>query len=285
MTQRLSYIAIGAGITLLVILGTIMIALRTVRADESTIIKQSELHITNSPITNENNDSDSSSQLATANSHSLAERTILIENWAKSLTKNPGWLHTVVAYDFEEETHGTLPNSITIPGDYVLDNWKLLNEQGQVVSMINIMKDMNGSIIQFATYKDGYWSSFADGEKWAGDSPIPPWQSLKDSLPQSPDLIECDIIEQDDRITAVFSIFETYSPIPLEETNGELVKGHILRETFDQKTGQPVTVETIFILEDGSDYLFSKYEFQLVETVKTLPDNINQLLLQEIDHE
>ena len=283
MTQKVSYTAIGAGITLLVILGTITLAFSAARADDAATSQETESHSTNI-IANTFTGSDAAAPLSEAASLALAQRTILLDTWAKSLAQDPGWKHTIVAYDFEEETHGTLPNGVVIPGDYVLDTWTYLDEAGKATSVVNIMKDMNGNMVQLATYRDGYWRSFADGEIWAGDPPVTPWQGFAESLIQVPNAIEQEEIVIDGRAAAVFSTRETHPPIPLEDANGELVSGHILREAFDLATGQPLKVETMFILEDGTEYFFSKYEFQLVETVKDLPPDVSELFSQEIEN-
>ena len=150
------------------------------------------------------------------------------------------------------------------------------------------MWDLDGNMVQFATYRDGLWRDFAMSTIWTGNPPhLPTDRRL------ALESFDFQIVTQEDknwedgnieRTVSIFTARKVHPPITLDDMGGELVNGSLMRETRDSQTGQPLLVETIFLLEDGTEYKSSQYEYLLVENVSELPADVADLLRQDIDN-
>jgi hypothetical protein len=286
MQRKFQYMMLGGGLTLLLLIGLLVVILLPAKANESITNTETANELANYTDTNPQIDAtvDEIQQRQEANSAILAKRQRLVDRWHDTVTTQSGWLHTIVQYNRDVEEAGTLPNGTTIPGDYIAETWYHLSKNGTVTELVNIMWDLDRNLVQFSTYRDNLWRDFAMSEVWTGNPPHLPTDQRLESEPFDFDLITLEDSNKDGRDVLVFTAYSVHSPIALDDMEGTSVGGSLVRESLDAKTGQPLLVETIFLVADGTEYISSQYEYLLVENVSELPSHVADLLNQDIDN-
>lgn len=279
MQKKSQYILLGSGVTLLTLFTLLTLALAHVRAEQE-VITVSE--IVPNPI-DQKISPENRSTLSTnlTNETVAAQRNQLIDHWLKSLYAKPGWWHIVTLYEQAENEYGILPDGTPIPGDYIADTWYLLDGSGFVTQMINIMRDLEGKIVQFSTFREGTYRVFAMNMKFESDPPVIYEGFSLNTLQTS--LLSKEKSNIEGQLVVTFTARETHPPISMVEADGKFVVGHLIRETFNEETGEPLQGEVVFLLEDGSKSLFGRTKTEVVEWVEHLPEEIAGLLAQEIN--
>lgn len=258
MKGKFQYIMFGAVIALLVISGALVFSLQRTSAakpisDPETVQSASDF---------------------TVNLQLLNQRENLSDDWKRKMTEQPGWVHIIVHYVQNIEP-STMPNGIIIPNDYISDSWYLLDENQTTTTMLDIMRDNNGNIIQFGTIQDGIlFNSALDS---AFEVSEPPDFAVSTPVTQN-NVVNQEIITQDGREVLITTVREKFSPVPLDDLGGALMSGVITQDTIDAKTGEPIRNIQTILLADGTERLSGKYEYMLIERPATLPQELNDLL-------
>lgn len=264
--------------TLLIVLGVLVLLLSQAQADEASL--SAELGADPLLSSEQASQPDDAATQEAKNNDLLAERQALIDRWSHSITKGPGWLRTVVRYDRSEGDYGLLPGGAPIPEDFIFETWYQLDESGAVKAMVNIMWDLDGQMVQFATYRDGIWRDFGFGSLSQGEPPRLYWAHT--FVPNQISLISRDQLNQAGKQTEVFTTRETFAPVQLDDMDGAIVRGSLIREMFDTNTGQILQIETVILLADGTEHVLDQLAYQAVEKVTIPPQEITDLLNQEI---
>ncbi|MCA9936980.1 MAG: hypothetical protein H6662_15370 [Ardenticatenaceae bacterium] len=279
MQKKTQYILLGSGVTLLTLFILLTLVLAHVRAEQS-IINISENPLTQtSQIASPDNQPTLSTNLT--NEVVAAERNQLLTHWLQSLSEKPGWWHIVTFYDQAKKEYGTLPNGITIPEDYLADTWYLLDESGSITQMVNIMRDLEGNTVQFSTFREGIYQVFAMNMKYESAPPVIYEGYSLNALQTS--LLSKEESNVDGQLVITFTAREMHAPISMEEVDGQFAIGHLIKENFNRETGEPLQGEIILLLEDGSESVLGRTETQTVKWANQLPEEIANLLAQEID--
>lgn len=287
MTSRFQYILAGAGITLLAIVTVLAIGLKPTQARDSseTISSLDSGEIGSKQLPASNMFVNESQK--NGNAQNLAERDRLVTDWRASVAGQNGWLHMKVLYDRELDGGGILPNGVPIPQDYISELWYKLSDGYRVTQMVNFMWDLEGNLVQVATYRDGYWRNFSDNSKVAGT--LPDW-------PQDDRFIAGNVfynkitredISSAETATAVFAYQYGHPAISFDEAGLEniAITGGIIQETIDAATGQVISVSTAHFLADGSEIFADEYTYLLVEVIDDLPTNVAEYLTKEVDND
>lgn len=279
MRGKFQYILLGFGITFLTLFTLLTLALARVRAEQKVItVSETSLDLISETALSENR-----SALTTNQAHeALAEqRNQLLNKWLQSLSEKPGWWHIVTLYDQAENEYGMLPDGTPIPGVYIADTWYFLDESGFVTQMVNVMRDLEGNLVQFSTFREGTYRVFAMNMKFESAAPV-----IYEGF--SPNALQTSLLSKEEsnvegQLVVTFTAREMHPPISMAEADGQFVVGHLIKETFRNGTGEPLQGEIKFLLEDGSERFFGRTETKAVEWVEKLPEEIADLLAQEID--
>ncbi len=286
MTSRFQYILAGAGITLLAITATLVIGYKSTQASNTAATitsenpEESSNSVTASSLVNFQEQADDVTDL-------LSERNQLVAKWQSSVKTQSGWLHMKILYDREFDSGGILPNGHPIPQDYISEIWYKPDNGDATAQMVNLMWDIEGNLVQVATYRDGYWRNFSDNSKMVD---IPP------TLPQDDRFVAGNVaynkiiredISSDKGSTAVFTYHYSHPAISYDNTGfeGITIKGGIIQETIDIATGQTLKVTTTFQMTDGSKRLADEYTYLLTEIVDDVPANVFEYLEKEVDYD
>ncbi|VAW42938.1 hypothetical protein MNBD_CHLOROFLEXI01-4054 [hydrothermal vent metagenome] len=287
MKSRFQYVLVGVGITLLAIVAVLVIGFKPTQAGDAsnTAISTNSAEITQVQLP-VNNLSINETQ-KNENAQLFAERNRLVADWRASVAGQNGWLYMKVLYDRELDGGGVLPNGVPIPQDYISEQWYKLSDGSSVTQMVSFMWDLEGNLVQVATYRDGYWRNFSDNSKVAG--------TLLD-WPQDDRFIAGNVfynkitredISSAETATTVFTYQYGHPAISFDEAGLEdiAITGGIIRETIDAATGQVMTVSTTHFLADGSEIFADEYTYLLVEVIDNLPTNVADYLMKEVDND
>jgi hypothetical protein len=279
MSSRFQYILAGAGITLLAIAAVLVAGYKSAQAsDTAAIITSKNPAETIQPVTvNSLVDNQGQTDEVTA---LLADRNQLASNWQSSVEEQSGWLHMKILYDREFEGGGTLPDGTRIPRDYISEIWYKSSNAETTAQMVNLMWDLEGNLVQVATYRDGYWRNFSDNSKVADTPP---------ALPQDDRFIAGNVAynkiiredkSSDDLPTVPFTYHYSHPALSYDEIGleGVTINGGIIRETIDTTTGQVLYVTTTFQMADGSERFSDEYSYLLTEIVDDVPADVAEYL-------
>jgi hypothetical protein len=194
----------------------------------------------------------------------------LVSKQRQEVVQGEGWIHVVELHQRNKQTAGSLSIGQQIPLNYNFDTWYHLNEQGNVIEMVNLMKDGNGKVIQASTYSKGVWENLTVGEKWQGEPPMlnldygfsndvanaSSWGSVlgreENSLP-------------DGKTTLIFTIRDAFDqPVKFEGYEKLVVSGET-RAYFDQQSGALLSLNRIFVDENGNEFFAEQMTILVIE--------------------
>ena len=283
MTSRFQYILVGVGITLLAIVAALAVGYKPTQAidAEEAITSINPAETTKYITTNDLVDNQGQTDEVTA---LLSDRNQLVANWQSSVKEQSGWLHMKILYDREFEGGGTLPDGTRIPRDYISEIWYKSSNADTTAQMVNLMWDLEGNLVQVATYRDGYWRNFSDNSKVADTPP---------TLPQDDRFIAGNVAynkiiredkSSDELPTVTFTYHYSHPGISYDEIGleGVTINGGIIRETIDMTTGQVLNVTTTFQIADGSERFLDEYSYLLTEIVDNVPADVAEYLEKEV---
>lgn len=259
MKGKFQYIMFGAVITLLAISATLVFSLHRTSAAKPINDRETVQPASDFPV----------------NLQLLNQRENLSDDWKRKMTEQSGWLHIIVHYVQNDEP-STMPNGIIIPNDYISDSWYLLDENQTTTTMLDIMRDKNGNIIQFGTFQDGIL--FNSALESAFEVSEPPTDFAVSTPATQNNVVNQEIITQDGREVLITTVREKFSPVILDDLDGALASGIITQDTIDAKTGEPIRTIQTTLLADGTERLLGKSEYVLIERPTTLPQELRDLL-------
>lgn len=283
MTNRFQYILVGAGVTLLAIAAVLVVGYKSTQASDTTatFISKNPVETIRPEIVTSFNNPGQTDEVAAL----LTERSLLVANWQSSVKEQSGWLHMKILYDREFEGGGTLPDGTQIPQDYMSEIWYRPGNANTTAQMVNLMWDLEGNLVQVATYRDGYWRNFSDNSKVADTPPTLP----QDDRFVAGNVAYNKVVREDktfnDLPTTVFTYHYSHPAISYDEIGleGMVINGGIIRETIDLTTGQIINVVTTFQMADGSERFSDEYSYLLTELVDDVPANVAEYLDKEVD--
>ena len=273
MLKKFQYIIVGAGLTLLIIVGVLATVLKNANANE--VIHDSQAKVEQR---SENVEIRQSENEATANQELLNQRETLMSEWQHNMTEQPGWLRTIVHYVQESEP-SVMPGGIVIPSEYTLENWYLLDENQAITTMLGVMRDENGNMIQFGTFQDGNSYNSALDDVHEIDLVIDFLKNFGVSaFINQNNIVHQEIASQDGREILITTVREKFSPVPLDDLDGVLASGVVTQDVIDAQTGEPIRSSQTILLADGSERLLGKYDYVLVDRPTSLPQELDDLL-------
>lgn len=203
----------------------------------------------------------------------------LVFKQRQEVVQGEGWIHVVELHQRNKQTSGSLSTGQQIPLNYILDTWYHLDKQGNVVEMVNQMKDGNGKLIQASTYSKGVWENLTVGEKWQGEPPVlnldygfsndvanaSSWGSVlereENSLP-------------DGKTTLIFTIRDAFDqPVKFDGYEKLIVSGET-RGYFDQQSGALLSLNRIFVDESGNEFFAEQMTILIVEKSDLPPTDV-----------
>ncbi len=284
MTNRFQYILVGAGITLLAIAAVFVVGFKSIQASgtTATITSKNPEETIQPETANSLVDDQGQADNVTA---LLTERNQLVANWQSSVKEQRGWLHMKILYNREFDGGGKLPNGNPIPQDYISEIWYKTDNAEATTQMVNLMWDLEGNLVQVATYRDGYWRNFSDNSKVADMPPTLPQDDRFVAGNVAYDKIVREDISSDKELTAMFTYYYSHPAISYDEIDGIIINGSIIQETIDVTTGQTLKVTTTFQMADGSERLADEYSYLLTEIVDDVPANVTEYLEKEVDYD
>lgn len=212
----------------------------------------------------------------------------LIARWSAAILRpEGGWLHMVTHHTRYKDQVGSLPNGQAIPLNYISDTWYHLNDQGQAVEVVALMRSEDGRTIQAATFRDNVWRNLTVGEKWKGE-PFSPRLDLgfsadaTQALQWGTPLIQ-EMVTWEERKALRFTIKEQFtSPLSIEGYASSVI-GAERRAYFDAQSGSLLLFERYLVFLDGKEHLVEKvvpiiYEFDVKPPLEVLA-----LLQQEVE--
>lgn len=286
MSSRFQYILAGAGITLLTIAAVLVIGFKSTQASSTapTITSKNPAETLQPKTANSLVDDQGQADNVTA---LLTERNQLVANWQSSVKEQRGWLHMKILYNREFDGRGTLPNGNPIPQDYISEIWYKTDNVDATTQMVNLMWDLEGNLVQVATYRDGYWRNFSDNSKVADMPPTLPQDDRFVAGNVAYNKIVREDISSDKEPVAMFTYHYSHPAISYDEAGfeGITINGGIIQETIDITTGQTLKVTTTFQMTDGSERLADEYTYLLTEIVDDVPANVSEYLEKEVDYD
>lgn len=273
MQNKLYYMILGVGLTILVIVGALYLIAPDARANQELQSAEGQ---------------DLSVNIAEAEHEKLIfldERQKLIDQWSETVTQSPGWWHIVIQHDREDDDYGILPNGEKIPADALSEKWYLLNEVGAVEIAITIMWNENGEMVQFATFQNGTWRHFGLNSVYEGEPPVLIWGQRIEAATVS-NVTRSELVTDNIGSEIQFEIRHSFPGVPLDDRGGEVARGGTIIETFDGETGQILRGEKVLLLDgNGQPRTLDSFEYLVFEKAKSLPEDIQSLLDREIDEE
>ena len=191
----------------------------------------------------------------------------------------PGWLHIRSQVDnFSGQPMGSLPDGREIPGSSTADDWYLIDEQGLVSQAVGLMVGQDGNVLQAAVYQDGVWHNltFAEQHEQLNFSIEREFidggfASLVSSvIADKAYKIDQKTIQQDGREFLVFSLTTPIASPLYPQDAVRLVK----RATYDAQTSLLISIQTLLVLEDGSEVVHTQMQLLLIENSPMPPGEV-----------
>lgn len=198
----------------------------------------------------------------------VAEVSALTNRFAGKYV-DAGWLHVVTTYDRGVLEAGALEDGSTIPVDFTLDRWYLLNSSGEVYQSVGVMRDMSGETKQTVVFSGGVSLNLATGER----RPQTPYPlnldfGFADSLSRGPDWYG----SLDRRESALagesviqFTTREQFSEA-IEFTGFSMTFTAVERRAyFNADDGKLMLLRTVGFGDDGEEIFISEVQHVLIE--------------------
>ena len=208
----------------------------------------------------------------------------LIDKWQGSSLVGEGWLHIIETHDRNKDQVGVLSNGEGIPMDYVTDSWYHLGQDGKVVALVTLMKDMGEHIVQISTFNNGIWRNLTVGEEWTGGV-----DQLNLDFGFINDITNSDLYgsvvsreekETNGSRTIVFSLSDVFEqPTVIAGYDTPVIEG-VRRIAFEEQTGAILFVERLLRDENRKERLVERTEILLIEKLASPPGNILDYLVE-----
>ncbi len=191
-------------------------------------------------------------------------------------TLHAGWFHVHEEKQFPPGTdNGIFPNGKRIPAHQINDSWVHLDETGNVIEAVFIMRSFNGEVVQVAVQtRDGTTWNSATGEVSPCEEVntctpsryTPPTGNLTWDLRQAQERgaqvsVHTDISASNGKSGTEILITDLFDePVSTADSEQPLT-GAATRAIFDPQTGYLLLKEVVFTLQDGSTEVFPRSAF------------------------
>ena len=210
------------------------------------------------------------------------EITEKLNAWQGDLFSTTKWLHLVSRHNRTKDQVSTLSTGQTIPEDYIMETWNLLNNEGLVVETVTFMKDLDGNIVQTSVFKNNIWYNLTINEKWEGE----PFEIKLDFGFRNKMSGEYEVSvsvnktsrEENGTVYDVYSIEDVYDyPVTMSGYDYQIVSGGG-SIVFDQADSSFVKTEQYLKDENGEFHIIEIAEYLSIELVESPPQEILDLL-------
>lgn len=213
----------------------------------------------------------------------IAEQLIALRDHLYEEVLAPGWLHIrSQVSNFSGQPMGSLPDGRDIPGSSTADDWYLIDEQGFVSQAVSLMVGEDGDVLQAAVYQDGVWHNLTFAEQheqlnFSIDREFIDggFASLVSSvITDDTYIIDQESIQQDGREFLVFSLATPVASPPYPQDAVQFVK----RAIYDAQTRLLISIQTLLVLEDDSEVVYTQMQLLLIENSPMPPGEVTSYL-------
>lgn len=207
----------------------------------------------------------------------------LTTRWENAVLQVPGWFHIVTQHDRNKDQVGNLPNGQPIPLDYVSDTWYQLNDEGVVVAVVAMMKEMGGQLVQVGTFRDRIWRNLTLNEEWPGEAFTPrlDFGFSKEVAQVQPSALNRQEETIAGRSVLIFTIHNDFArPIQMEGYKKPITTADI-SAAFDPQTGQMLYLERVLVTVEGERWVAQRVDVLTVERTEPPPNTLT-FLNQEV---
>ncbi len=193
----------------------------------------------------------------------------------------PGWLHLVyeVKADTDEANNGELSNGQEIPLNYILDEWYYLDGQGMVLEAVTLMLSLDGKVLQASTFQEGTWQNLTVDEKFKVTEPFTislDFDFLADmqkAYANNSVLLQSSV-EFDGVDSLLFTMSDTFDkPLQAGSYAQPIIQAE-KRAILDADSGEILSLETVFVMADGTVRISLSITPLTLENVSEPPDSI-----------
>lgn len=200
----------------------------------------------------------------------------MVQDFETNTFSQAGWLHYVYYQESE------VPNGVTLPQNYTVDGWYLVDEAGYVSQEVGSYYDDTGNLILRGIFIDNTFINLNTKEEIKTEGPY----KLKLDLGLITSMLEMqmkgsiltqEFITLSEKPMVKFSLTGNYDNPANFSNSSQPVKSVRVTALFDQTTGAISEYESVFILLDGTEELFSRVQISTLEW-GNLPQEFIQLL-------
>jgi len=213
------------------------------------------------------------------------ELKAITTQWSNSLLQGAGWVHLISQHTSDQDEGGTFPDGRPIPLSYIMDEWYQLDEQNQVVAVISIMKDHSGQPVQVGTFREGIWQNLAFGTKSEGEADLYLdfgfSKNVEQAMVRGNSFVRYEALVGDQPVVT-FAIGENFDqPLNIMGYTKPVISVEN-QATFDLKSGQLLSLERVFVMNNGEQRVAEKTIVLTMERATTPPTEVSELLKLEL---
>ncbi len=210
----------------------------------------------------------------------------LVTRWSGAFLQGSGWLHVVTHHVRDKDERSLLPNGQTIPPNYISETWYHLNEQGQAIEVIALMRSEDGGLVQISTFRGNVWRNLTVGEKWDGEPFVPQLDLGFSADAARAQIGESRLIQR----TVVLKGRTVWQFAIRDERSSSLqVKGYSQpaisaerRAYLDPQSGALLLLERVLVMADGRERIIEQVEPITIEYGVDPPAEVVAFLQQEV---
>ena len=210
----------------------------------------------------------------------------LVARWSDAVLPSSGWLHVVTHHTRDKDKTSLLPNGQPIPLNYISETWYRLDDRGQVVEAVALMRSEEGQPIQVGTFRENTWRNLTVGEKWKGE-PFTPRLDLGFSAdvaraPEWGSTLDRRMVTWAGRPAMRFVMRDEFAPPRRIEGYAQPVVRGERRAWFDPDSGALLLLERVLVMADGTERVVERVEPVTIERGVEPPAEVLALLQQEV---
>ena len=220
----------------------------------------------------------------------VSQAQALINLFAQQPANNgTPWLHLVWKDQDDDTRVFVMPeNGTKVHAGPISEGWFQLDNQGRVLSSVNILRDIHGNPLQISSSRDGVGRNHTLGLTSADE--IRPFDQFLTAVIKNQEGFDLDELIQvseesyNGRFLVFFSAITEYDRAEYWEDLGIWVLATERHEGYDPETGIRMVSEYVAITPSGQRIVWSKGETILIEWLASPPGEVLDILAEEVGH-
>ena len=215
----------------------------------------------------------------TAQPVNVDDVTKMVDDWESKVLQNGQWIHVIYSVNLLEPSGIILPDGQPMPSSYINDDWYYVNQAGLVEKGVFSMKDNSGNILQQSAFQNNTIINFTFDDRQDDQQfyPLSIDLGFKDRITEATNK-GITITKSNESMEGKPSITFSYTEklkLPTQLGNENVVVDSIIQKgSFDEETGDFLQIQTIWILNDGTEIV---YETSHIISIESLSDTNNEI--------